>query len=92
MHFAPFGKARSKAVPTARRLRRSAREWRAAVLSAWPLVAGTVLCLADWVSTEDLGFLGSIGTDPNSMVPMSPVVRGRLSRYHPGAAYREPGH
>ena len=70
MHFAPFGKARSKAVPTARRLRRSAPEWRAAVLFDWPLVAGTVLCLADWVSVEDLGFLGGIGTDPNSMVPI----------------------
>ena len=35
------------------------------------LVAGTVLCLADWVLVEDLGFLGGIGTDPNSMVPMS---------------------
>ncbi len=29
-----------------------------------------MLCLADWVLIEDLGFLGGVGTDPNSMVPM----------------------
>jgi len=28
-----------------------------------------VLCLADWVLVEDLGFLGGLGTDPNSMIP-----------------------
>ena len=33
-----------------------------------PLV---VLCLADWVLVEDLGFLGGLGTDPNSMLPMA---------------------
>jgi cytochrome oxidase Cu insertion factor (SCO1/SenC/PrrC family) len=36
-----------------------------------PVLAGfTVLCLADWVLIEDLGFLGGLGTDPNSMIPM----------------------
>jgi cytochrome oxidase Cu insertion factor (SCO1/SenC/PrrC family) len=30
-----------------------------------------VLCLADWVLVEDLGFLGGLGTDPNSMVPFA---------------------
>ena len=35
------------------------------------LVAGLALCLADWVLVEDLGFLGGVGTDPNSMVPMA---------------------
>ena len=36
-----------------------------------PALAGfTVLCLADWVLVEDLGFLGGLGTDPNSMIPM----------------------
>jgi cytochrome oxidase Cu insertion factor (SCO1/SenC/PrrC family) len=34
------------------------------------LVAFVVLCVADWVLVEDLGFLGGVGTDPNSMVPM----------------------
>jgi cytochrome oxidase Cu insertion factor (SCO1/SenC/PrrC family) len=33
------------------------------------LVGFTVLCLADWVLVEDLGFLGGLGTDPNSMIP-----------------------
>jgi cytochrome oxidase Cu insertion factor (SCO1/SenC/PrrC family) len=28
-----------------------------------------VVCLADWVLIEDFGFLGGLGTDPNSMVP-----------------------
>ena len=30
-----------------------------------------MLCLADWVLIEDLGFLGGLGTDPNSMIPMA---------------------
>ena len=34
------------------------------------VTAATVLCLADWVLIEDLGFLGGLGTDPNSMIPM----------------------
>jgi cytochrome oxidase Cu insertion factor (SCO1/SenC/PrrC family) len=33
-----------------------------------------LLCLADWVLIEDLGFLGGVGTDPNSMIPMILVV------------------
>ncbi|HUC36759.1 MAG TPA: SCO family protein [Acidimicrobiales bacterium] len=35
------------------------------------VLAGAVLCLADWVLIEDLGFLGGVGTDPNSMIPMA---------------------
>ncbi len=36
-----------------------------------PVLAGfAVVCLADWVLVEDLGFLGGLGTDPNSMIPM----------------------
>ncbi len=34
------------------------------------LIAGAVFCLADWVLIEDLGFLGGLGTDPNSMIPL----------------------
>ena len=34
------------------------------------VVAGAVFCLADWVLIEDLGFLGGLGTDPNSMIPL----------------------
>jgi cytochrome oxidase Cu insertion factor (SCO1/SenC/PrrC family) len=30
---------------------------------------GSILCLAVWVVVQDLGFLGGVGTDPNSMVP-----------------------
>jgi cytochrome oxidase Cu insertion factor (SCO1/SenC/PrrC family) len=29
---------------------------------------GIVFCLADWILVEDLGFLGGLGTDPNSMI------------------------
>jgi cytochrome oxidase Cu insertion factor (SCO1/SenC/PrrC family) len=34
------------------------------------VIAGAVFCLADWVLVEDLGFLGGLGTDPNSMIPL----------------------
>jgi cytochrome oxidase Cu insertion factor (SCO1/SenC/PrrC family) len=33
------------------------------------LVVFVVVCLADWVLIEDFGFLGGLGTDPNSMIP-----------------------
>ena len=33
------------------------------------VAAATVLCLADWLLVQDLGFLGGLGTDPNSMIP-----------------------
>ena len=28
-----------------------------------------LICVADWVLIEDFGFLGGLGTDPNSMIP-----------------------
>jgi cytochrome oxidase Cu insertion factor (SCO1/SenC/PrrC family) len=31
---------------------------------------GVVFCLADWVLVQDFGFLGGLGTDPNSMIPL----------------------
>ncbi len=37
-------------------------------------IAGTVLCLADWVLVQDLGFMGGVGTDPNSMPPMIALI------------------
>jgi cytochrome oxidase Cu insertion factor (SCO1/SenC/PrrC family) len=40
------------------------------------VVVGAVLCLADWVLVEDLGFFGGVGTDPNSMIPMVLVFTG----------------
>jgi cytochrome oxidase Cu insertion factor (SCO1/SenC/PrrC family) len=30
---------------------------------------GAAFCLAVWVLVQDLGFLGGVGTDPNSMIP-----------------------
>ncbi len=40
------------------------------------LIALVVLCVADWVLVEDLGFLGGLGTDPNSMLPMALLLVG----------------
>ena len=40
------------------------------------LIALLVLCIADWVLVEDLGFFGGLGTDPNSMVPMALLFVG----------------
>jgi cytochrome oxidase Cu insertion factor (SCO1/SenC/PrrC family) len=40
------------------------------------LVILTVFCLADWVLIEDLGFLGGVGTDPNSMIPVLVLAFG----------------
>jgi hypothetical protein len=35
-----------------------------------PAIAGfALLCLADWVLVQDLGFFGGLGTDPGSMIP-----------------------
>jgi cytochrome oxidase Cu insertion factor (SCO1/SenC/PrrC family) len=40
------------------------------------LAAGTIFCLATWVLVQDLGFMGGVGTDPNSMVPILVVLIG----------------
>lgn len=48
--------------------------WRPIVLPA--AAAAAVVCLADWVLVQDLGFLGGVGTDPNSMVPMVLLLTG----------------
>jgi cytochrome oxidase Cu insertion factor (SCO1/SenC/PrrC family) len=39
-------------------------------------IAGAVFCLADWILIEDLGFLGGLGTDPNSMIPLILLFTG----------------
>jgi cytochrome oxidase Cu insertion factor (SCO1/SenC/PrrC family) len=39
-------------------------------VARWGVLGTVVFCLADWVLVEDLGFMGGVGTDPNSMVPM----------------------
>ncbi|HEY7146820.1 MAG TPA: SCO family protein, partial [Streptosporangiaceae bacterium] len=42
-----------------------------------PAVAAfIVVCLLAWVLTEDLGFLGGLGTDPGSMIPMALLAGG----------------
>jgi cytochrome oxidase Cu insertion factor (SCO1/SenC/PrrC family) len=38
------------------------------------VVVACAVCVADWVLVQDLGFLGGVGTDPNSMLPMALVV------------------
>jgi cytochrome oxidase Cu insertion factor (SCO1/SenC/PrrC family) len=62
----------------------------AAFLTARPrvvrvaLFALVVLCLADWVLIEDFGFLGGVGTDPNSMIPQALVcIAGYLALTRP---------
>ena len=34
-------------------------------------VTAVAVCLAAWVLVQDLGFLGGLGTDPNSMIPQA---------------------
>jgi cytochrome oxidase Cu insertion factor (SCO1/SenC/PrrC family) len=42
-----------------------------------PAVIGLIaFFLADWVLVQDLGFFGGLGTDPNSMVPLSLLLAG----------------
>jgi len=38
------------------------------------IYVAVVLCVADWLLVQDLGFLGGVGTDPNSMLPMALVL------------------
>ena len=50
------------------------------------LAAFLVLCLADWVLIEDFGFLGGLGTDPNSMIPMGLLAVGGFLALTPAPA------
>ncbi len=51
---------------------------------ARPALAGfTALCLADWVLVQDLGFLGGLGTDPNSMIPLILLATGGYLALNP---------
>ncbi len=36
------------------------------------------VCLADWIVVQDLGFLGGLGTDPNSMIPQAILLTSGL--------------
>ncbi len=40
------------------------------------LALAGLLCLATWVLVQDLGFLGGVGTDPNSMIPLLLLAAG----------------
>jgi len=40
----------------------------------WAVGAAIVLGLADWVLVQDLGFMGGVGTDPNSMLPLAFIL------------------
>jgi len=55
------------------------------------LIALVPLCIADWVLVEDLGFLGGVGTDPNSMLPMALLfVAGYVAMVRVPAAVQKP--
>jgi cytochrome oxidase Cu insertion factor (SCO1/SenC/PrrC family) len=45
-------------------------------LIRWSVIALAAVCLADWVLVQDFGFLGGLGTDPNSMIPMALLAVG----------------
>jgi cytochrome oxidase Cu insertion factor (SCO1/SenC/PrrC family) len=47
---------------------------------------GIVFCLADWILIQDLGFLGGVGTDPNSMIPMALLFSAAYLALTPEAA------
>ncbi|MBV9661132.1 MAG: hypothetical protein JO337_08245 [Acidimicrobiales bacterium] len=63
------------------------------------LAIAIVVGLADWLLIEDLGFVGGVGTDPNSMIPMlllfgagylaltRPVAAGVPARHRADAAW-----
>ena len=54
-----------------------------------PAVAAfAVLCLLAWVLTEDLGFLGGLGADPGSMIPMALLAAGGYLALDPRASAR----
>jgi cytochrome oxidase Cu insertion factor (SCO1/SenC/PrrC family) len=48
------------------------------------LALGAALGLATWVLIQDLGFLGGLGTDPNSMIPLGILIAGAyVAMRHP---------
>jgi len=60
---------------------------------AGAVVASSALCVADWVLVQDLGFLGGVGTDPNSALPIALVITAgylALARAPVGAEAAEP--
>ena len=53
-------------------------------LARLAVIAFSVLCLADWVLVEDVGFFGGLGTDPNCMVPFALLAVGGYLALTPG--------
>jgi cytochrome oxidase Cu insertion factor (SCO1/SenC/PrrC family) len=53
------------------------------------LIVLLVFCLADWVLIEDFGFLGGLGTDPNSMIPVVLLAVGGYLALTPVPAPQE---
>jgi cytochrome oxidase Cu insertion factor (SCO1/SenC/PrrC family) len=51
---------------------------------------GLVFCLAVWVLVQDLGFLGGLGTDPNSMIPFILLFSAGYLALTPAAAHEAP--
>jgi cytochrome oxidase Cu insertion factor (SCO1/SenC/PrrC family) len=51
--------------------------------------SGIVFCLADWVLIQDLGFLGGLGTDPNSMIPLIVLISAGYLALTPAAREAE---
>jgi cytochrome oxidase Cu insertion factor (SCO1/SenC/PrrC family) len=55
------------------------------------VIAGGILCLADWVFVQDFGFFGGVGTDPNSMLPLALIfVAGYIAMVRAPAATPAP--
>ena len=50
------------------------------------VIAGSVFCLAVWVLVQDLGVLGGLGTDPNSMIPLIALLASGYAALSPGAS------
>lgn len=50
------------------------------------MIAGSLFCLAVWVLVQDLGVLGGLGTDPNSMLPTIALLAGGYLALSPGGA------
>ena len=51
------------------------------------VAVAVLFCLADWLLVEDLGFMGGLGTDPNSMIPLVLLISaGYLAVSRPAAS------
>ncbi len=54
------------------------------------VVFGSVFCMAVWVFVQDLGFLGGVGTDPNSMIPTVLLLTAGYLALTRGIRHRQP--